>query len=102
MSENKTKSKRIEKVGVVKSDKTDKTRVVAVKTSTRHPLYGKFIKKERRFLVHDEENISREGDMVKIIKVKPMSRRKNWAVIGIMEKKEKKDGAAEVSTDGSR
>ena len=83
--------KRIEKIGVVVSDKMDKSRVVMVENITQHPLYKKLIRKRRKFMAHDEGNITKAGDVVRIVQTRPLSRRKRWRIVEIIEKKEKKD-----------
>ncbi|PKM79453.1 MAG: 30S ribosomal protein S17 [Firmicutes bacterium HGW-Firmicutes-13] len=74
--------------GRVVSDKMDKTVVVAVERLTKHPLYGKTIRRTKKFKAHDEENACRIGDKVKIMEVRPLSKEKNWRVIEIIEKSE--------------
>ena len=69
--------------GVVTSDKMDKTVVVAVTTTKRHPLYGKVIRRVKKFMAHDEANECRIGDEVSIIESKPYSRNKRWAVVSV-------------------
>ncbi len=72
--------------GVVTSDKMDKTVVVAVTTTKRHPVYGKVMRLIKKYKAHDEENECREGDRVQIIESKPLSRHKRWAVVSIVER----------------
>jgi small subunit ribosomal protein S17 len=74
------------KVGQVSSDKMNKSRVVIIERSVRHPLYGKFIKKTSKFLAHDESNDSHEGDVVMIMETRPLSKRKRWRVVEILER----------------
>lgn len=74
--------------GVVTSDKMDKTVVVEVTTTKRHPLYEKVINLNKKYKAHDENNECREGDMVEIIESKPYSRHKRWAVVRILERSE--------------
>ena len=69
---------RKERVGVVISDKMDKSIIVAVKRKVKHPIYGKFVNKTTKFVAHDEENTCHEGDQVKIMESRPLSKRKNW------------------------
>lgn len=83
-----TEKKRVEKIGVVVSDKMNKTRVVLVEFLTQHPLYKKTIRKRRKFMAHDEENISKEGDIVRIVQTRPLSRHKRWKIVEIFGKKE--------------
>lgn len=80
---------RIEKIGVVVSDRMDKTRVVSVESRTPHPLYKKVIKKRRKFYAHDENNMTKLGDIVKIVQVRPLSKLKRWRIVEIIEKTER-------------
>jgi len=75
------------KIGRVTSNKMDKTVVVSVVTSTRHPLYKKIIKKRTRFYAHDEKNICQIGDQVSIMETRPLSKLKHWRVVAVLEKK---------------
>lgn len=72
--------------GIVTSDKMDKTVVVAVTTTKRHPVYGKVMRLVTKYKAHDENNECREGDRVTIIESKPISRHKRWAVVSILER----------------
>lgn len=74
------------KTGVVVSNKMDKTVVVAVKTSVRHPLYGKIIKTTYKLKAHDENNECNIGDKVKVMETRPISKDKRWRLVQIMEK----------------
>ncbi|MEM6749376.1 MAG: 30S ribosomal protein S17 [Planctomycetota bacterium] len=74
------------RIGVVRSDKRDKTRTVAVETQKVHPKYGKRLRRETRFQVHDEENASREGDRVEIVSCRPMSKTKTWRLTRVVER----------------
>lgn len=74
-------------VGTVISDKMDKTVVVAVTTTKRHPLYGKVMRFVKKYKAHDENNQCKVGDSVQIIESKPISRHKRWAVVSIVESK---------------
>jgi small subunit ribosomal protein S17 len=69
-----------EKLGVVVSDKMQKSIVVAVEWQVRHGLYGKTQRRTSKFMVHDEENAAKIGDTVEIIETRPLSRRKRWAL----------------------
>lgn len=80
------REKRKRLVGVVTSDKMDKTVVVTVTTVKRHPLYGKVMKVDKKYQAHDEKNECREGDRVEIIESRPISRNKRWAVMSIVER----------------
>jgi small subunit ribosomal protein S17 len=72
--------------GRVVSDKMDKTRVVAVERVTRHSLYGKIIRRTKKYKFHDETNESRVGDMVKIMETRPLSKDKRWRLVEIVQK----------------
>ncbi len=74
------------RVGVVVSDKMDKTIVVAIKTKVRHPLYGKMVNRTRKFKAHDEKNECGIGDTVKIMETRPISKDKRWRLVEIIEK----------------
>ena len=74
------------RVGVVVSDKMDKTIVVAIKTKVRHPLYGKMVNRTRKFKAHDETNECGIGDTVKIMETRPISKDKRWRLVEIVEK----------------
>ena len=74
------------RVGVVVSDKMDKTIVVAIKTKVRHPLYGKMVNRTRKFKAHDEENQCGIGDTVRIMETRPISKDKRWRIVEIIEK----------------
>ena len=69
------------RVGVVVSDKMDKTIVVAIKTKVRHPLYGKMVNRTRKFKAHDENNECGIGDTVKIMETRPISKDKRWRLV---------------------
>lgn len=73
-------------IGVVTSDKMDKTVVVSVTTTRRHPNYGKVLRQVRKFMAHDENNECHVGDRVQIIESRPISRHKRWAVMSILER----------------
>ena len=73
-------------VGRVASNKMDKTVVVVVERSRRHPLYGKVIKVSQRFMAHDENNACQVGDTVRILESQPLSRRKRWVVTDVLER----------------
>ena len=74
------------KIGKVVSDKMDKTIVVAVEDSIRHPLYKKIVKRTQRFKAHDEQNECAIGDRVKIMETRPLSKDKNWRLVNIVER----------------
>ena len=75
---------RKERVGVVTSAKMDKSILVAIERQIQHPIYGKFIKKTSRLLAHDEENEAGEGDTVRIMETRPMSKRKRWRLVEVV------------------
>ena len=75
-----------EKVGVVVSDKMQKSCVVAVEWQVRHGLYGKTERRTSKFMVHDEENSAKVGDMVEIVETRPLSRRKRWTLKNVVRK----------------
>ncbi|MFB6343630.1 30S ribosomal protein S17 [Saccharicrinis sp. FJH2] len=77
---------RKERVGVVVSDKMDKTVVVAVKWKEKHPIYGKFVNKTKKYHAHDEENTCGIGDTVKIMETRPLSKTKKWRLVEIIER----------------
>ena len=77
---------RKERQGVVVSSKNDKTIVVAVESREKHPLYGKFVKKTTKFVAQDEKNECSEGDTVRIMETRPLSKTKNWRLVEIVEK----------------
>ncbi len=84
--ENKIRNLRKERIGIVVSNKMDKTIVVAVERKQRHPKYGKFIKLTKKFYAHDEKNECSEGDIVKIMETRPLSKTKRWRLVEIIEK----------------
>jgi small subunit ribosomal protein S17 len=73
-----------ERVGLVVSDKMDKTVVVAVESRVPHPKYGKIVVKTQRYKAHDEENASHTGDRVRILETRPLSRTKRWIIAEIL------------------
>ncbi len=77
---------RKERIGIVTSDKMDKTVVVAVERKVKHPKYGKFVKKTSKFVAHDEKNDCNIGDTVKIMESRPLSKIKNWRLVEILER----------------
>lgn len=77
---------RKQRVGVVTSNKMDKTIAVAVERKLRHPIYGKFVKKTKKFFAHDEQNACNIGDLVRIMETRPMSKLKRWRLVEIVEK----------------
>ena len=77
---------RKERIGVVTSNKMEKSIVVMVERKVKHPLYGKFVKKDTKFIAHDQENTCNEGDTVKIMETRKMSKNKNWRLVDIIER----------------
>ena len=86
MEENKVRNLRKERVGVVVSNKMNKTIVVAEKRKVKHPMYGKFVNKTTKFHVHDEKNDCNIGDLVKISETRPLSKSKCWRLVEIIER----------------
>ena len=77
---------RKERIGVVSSNKMDKSIVVSVERKEKHPLYGKFVKKTSKFTAHDEKNDCNEGDTVRIMETRPISKTKKWRIVEIIER----------------
>ncbi|SHE42447.1 SSU ribosomal protein S17P [Mariniphaga anaerophila] len=86
MEENKVRNLRKERVGVVVSNKMDKTIVVAEKRKVKHPIYGKFVNKTTKFSAHDEKNDCNIGDLVRIMETRPLSKSKCWRLVEIIER----------------
>jgi small subunit ribosomal protein S17 len=80
------RSLRKERIGVVTSNKMDKSIVVAVQRKVKHPVYGKFLSRTTKFVAHDEKNECSEGDTVKIMETRPLSKSKRWRLVEIVEK----------------
>ncbi len=74
------------RVGVVVSDKMDKTVVIAIKERVKHPLYGKIVNRTKTFKAHDEQNECGVGDTVRVVETRPLSKEKRWRVVEIVEK----------------
>lgn len=77
---------RKERIGVVSSNKMDKSITVAVKWKEKHPIYGKFVNKTKKFHVHDEKNECNIGDTVRIAETRPLSKTKRWRLVEIIER----------------
>ena len=100
------------RIGVVVSDKMDKTIVVAIRTRVKHPLYGKIMNRTNKIKAHDEENQCGIGDTVKIMETRPLSKDKHWRLVEIIEKaksaaltvskEEENNDSASNSFEGSR
>ena len=86
MEEKLVRNLRKERVGVVVSDKMDKSIVVAVARKVKHPIYGKYVNKTTKFHAHDEDNTCNAGDTVKIMETRPLSKTKCWRLVEIMER----------------
>jgi len=86
MSQEVQRNLRKQKTGIVTSDKMDKTITVSVLRKVRHPLYGKFLKKTKKYAAHDEENKCGIGDTVSIMETRPLSKRKRWRLVEILAK----------------
>jgi small subunit ribosomal protein S17 len=74
------------RIGVVKSNKMDKSITVSVERRVKHPIYGKFVKKTTSFHAHDEKNECTVGDVVKIMESRPLSKTKRWRLVEVVEK----------------
>ncbi|MDR1781228.1 MAG: 30S ribosomal protein S17 [Tannerella sp.] len=81
-----TRNLRKERTGVVFSNKMDKSITVAVKWKEKHPIYGKFVNKTKKFHVHDEKNECNIGDTVRIMETRPLSKTKRWRLVQITER----------------
>ena len=81
-----TRNLRKERVGVVTSNKMEKSIVVAEVKRVKHPMYGKFVLKTKKYMVHDEKNDCNIGDTVKIMETRPMSKSKCWRMVEILER----------------
>jgi len=82
----KKRNLRKERIGVVVSNSMDKSISVEVQRKMKHAKYGKFIKRSKKFIVHDEQNTSNVGDKVKIMETRPLSKNKNWRLVEIIER----------------
>ncbi|UCJ05690.1 30S ribosomal protein S17 [Chitinophaga pendula] len=74
------------RIGVVSSNKMDKTITVSVERKVKHPIYGKFVKKTTKFMAHDEKNECSIGDTVRIMETRPLSKNKCWRMVEVIEK----------------
>jgi len=77
---------RKERIGVVTGDKMQKSITVVVQRRFKHPIYGKFITKQKKYIAHDEEDTCKMGDTVKIAETRPISKRKKWRLVEIIER----------------
>lgn len=80
------KSLRKQKIGIVASVSMDKSITVLVERKLRHPIYGKFVKMTKKFMAHDEQNECNVGDSVRIMETRPLSKRKRWRLVEILER----------------
>ncbi len=80
------RAERKTRVGRVVSEKMDKTVVVAIEEITAHPVYGRRIRRTKKLKAHDEENLARQGDTVRVMETRPLSREKRWRVVEILER----------------
>ncbi|GMQ82433.1 MAG: 30S ribosomal protein S17 [Rhodothermia bacterium] len=80
------RSARKERIGTVVSNKMDKSVLVAIKRQIKHPIYGKFIKRTTKLMVHDEQNDAGEGDTVRIMETRPISKHKRWRLVEVVER----------------
>ena len=81
-----TRSLRKERIGIVSSNKMEKSVVVSEVKKVKHPVYGKFVLKTKKYVAHDEKNECNEGDTVKIMETRPMSKTKKWRIVEIIER----------------
>jgi len=81
-----TRKLRKERIGLVVSDKMDKSIVVVVERKVKHPMYGKYMKKTTKFMAHDDKNDSHIGDTVRIMETRPLSKNKCWRLVEIIER----------------
>jgi len=85
-AEKTTRNARKERVGLVVSNKMDKSVTVAIERRMKHPMYGKFVKQTTKLMAHDENNDAGEGDTVRIMETRPLSKNKRWRLIEIVER----------------
>lgn len=81
-----TRTMRKERIGIVVSAKMNKSILVGIQRQIKHPIYGKFIKKTTKLMAHDENDDAHEGDTVRIIETRPLSKNKRWRLIEIIER----------------
>lgn len=81
-----SRNPRKERIGIVASNAMDKSIVVSVEIREKHPIYGKFVKKTKKFHAHDENNECNNGDTVKIMETRPLSKTKRWRLVEILER----------------
>ena len=86
MEASNTRNARKERVGLVVSNKMDKSITVAIERRMKHPMYGKFVKQTTKLMAHDENNDAGEGDTVRIMETRPMSKNKRWRLVEVVER----------------
>lgn len=86
MTDSATRAMRKARVGRVTSNKMDRTVVVTVQTTMRHPLYAKAVRRDKKLYAHDEANECRVGDIVRVLETRPLSKQKRWRVVEIVER----------------
>ncbi len=86
MEQETVRNQRKQRTGLVVSNKMNKSITVAVDRQVKHPIYGKFIKKTRKYMAHDENNDANIGDRVRIMETRPLSKNKNWRLVEIIER----------------
>ncbi|HMN33430.1 MAG TPA: 30S ribosomal protein S17 [Chitinophagaceae bacterium] len=80
------RGRRKTRIGIVTSNKMEKSITVSIERKEKHPMYGKFVKKTKKFMAHDEKNECNIGDLVKIMETRPLSKNKCWRLIEVIEK----------------
>ena len=86
MEQTQTRNARKERVGIVVSDRMDKSILVSIQRQVTHPIYGKYIKKTTKLMAHDESNDAGEGDTVRIMETRPLSKNKRWRLVEVVER----------------
>jgi small subunit ribosomal protein S17 len=86
MEQTQARKARKERVGIVVSSRMNKSILVAIQRQIKHPIYGKFIKKTTKLMAHDENNDAGEGDTVRIVETRPLSKNKRWRLVEIVER----------------
>lgn len=86
MEQTQARKSRKERVGIVVSSRMNKSILVAIRRQIKHPIYGKFIKKTTKLMAHDENNDAGEGDTVRIVETRPLSKNKRWRLVEIVER----------------
>jgi small subunit ribosomal protein S17 len=81
-----TRNRRKERTGLVISDKMDKSILVGIQRQVKHPIYGKVVKRTTKLMAHDENNDAKAGDTVRIMETRPLSRRKRWRLVEVVER----------------